>query len=64
MEEDGPMSERDIEEPPDDVAEQSRSALADEDETAEPGHEVPLDVNEADAAEQSQTVDLDDDEYR
>lgn len=58
------MTERDIEVPPDDVAEQSRSALADEDQTEEPGHEVPLDVNEADAAEQSQTVDLDDDEYR
>ena len=59
------MTERDIEEPPEDVAEQSRSALADEDDTGEPDGEVPLDVNEADAAEQSQTVDLDDDEeYR
>lgn len=58
------MAERDIEEPPDDVAEQSRSALADDDEAEDSGHEVPLDVNEADAAEQSQTVGLDDDEYR
>lgn len=58
------MTERDMEEPPDDVAEQSRSVLDGEDEAQEPGHEVPLDVNEADAAEQSQTVDLDDDEYR
>lgn len=58
------MTERDIEEPLDDVAEQSRSALADEDDAGEPEQEVPLDVNEADAAEQSQAVDLDDDEYR
>jgi hypothetical protein len=58
------MTERDIEEPPDDVAEQSRSALADGDDTEEPAHEVPLDVNEADAAEQSQSVDVGDDEYR
>ena len=58
------MTERDIEEPPDDVAEQSRSALADEDDTEEPASEVPLDVNEADAAEQSQTAGPDDDEYR
>jgi hypothetical protein len=58
------MTERDNEEPPEDVAEQSRSALADEDDTGEPAREVPLDVNEADAAEQSQPVGLDDDEYR
>jgi hypothetical protein len=58
------MTERDIEEPTDDVAEQSRSALADEDDPEEPDREVPLDVNEADAAEQSQTVGPGDDEYR
>jgi hypothetical protein len=58
------MTERDMEEPPDDAAEQSRSVLDDEDAAEEPGHEVPLDVNEADAAEQSQAVDLGDDEYR
>jgi hypothetical protein len=58
------MTERDIEEPPDDVAEQSRSALADENDTEEQAPEVPLDVNEADAAEQSQTVRPGDDEYR
>jgi hypothetical protein len=62
------MTERDIEEPPDDVAEQSRSVLDDEDETAEgteaPQQEMPLDVNEADAMEQSQAVGLDDEEYR
>lgn len=58
------MTERDIEEPPDDVAEQSRSVLDGEDETEEPEREVPLDANEADAAEQSQAVELDDDEYR
>ena len=58
------MTERDIEEPPEDVAEQSRGVLDDEDEAQEPEHEVPLDVSEADAVEQSQTVDLDDDEYR
>jgi hypothetical protein len=58
------MTERDIEEPADDVAEQSRSALADEDDTEEPPREVPLDMNEADAAEQSQAVGPDDDEYR
>jgi hypothetical protein len=58
------MTERDIEEPSDDVAEQSRSVLDDEDGAEDAEHEVPLDVNEADAAEQSQAVSLGDDEYR
>jgi hypothetical protein len=58
------MTERDMEEPQDDVAEQSRGLLDDEEEAGEPAREVPLDVNEADAAEQSQAVGLDDEEYR
>ena len=58
------MTERDMEEPQDDVAEQSRGLLDDEEEAEEPAREVPLDVNEADAAEQSQAVGGDDEEYR
>ncbi|HEY2577973.1 MAG TPA: hypothetical protein VGI74_16840 [Streptosporangiaceae bacterium] len=58
------MTDRDLEEPEDDVAEQARPVLADTEGTAEPAREMPLDVNEADAAEQSRAIETDDDEYR
>ena len=55
------MSEMDIETPDEDAAEQAR-------EVAEEGNEelqeVPLDVNEADAAEQTRDVGYGDDDYR
>ncbi|HEV2451601.1 MAG TPA: hypothetical protein VGS62_06715 [Streptosporangiaceae bacterium] len=58
------MSDRSLEEPEEDVAEQRRGLRDDtngpDDRVAKP----PLDVNEADAAEQELTVDLDEDEYR
>ncbi len=54
----------DIEKPADDVAEQVREVV----ETGEPAspqrRELPLDANEADAAEQEITVGHDDDDYR
>jgi hypothetical protein len=58
------MTDRSIEEPEDDVFEQSRGVLDDSDELVGLGDEPPLDVNEADAAEQERTVELDEDEYR
>jgi hypothetical protein len=60
------MTDRSMEEPEDDVAEQSRSLLADADSDEPAGleDEPPLDVNEADAAEQERAVELDEDEYR
>jgi hypothetical protein len=59
------MSESDIEAPTADALEQAQSAAGDAEEpidNVEPG-EVPLEVNEADAAEQLRTVDLDEDDY-
>jgi hypothetical protein len=58
------MSSSGVEEPEDDVAEQRRSVLADPDQEADVVRERPFDVDEADAAEQERTIDLDDDEYR
>lgn len=52
----------DMEEPEEDVAEQRRRVLDDADQ--QPPDEVPLDVDEADAAEQARAVELDEDEYR
>ena len=57
------MSDRSLEEPEDDVAEQSRG-LRDDAQERDDWEEPPLDANEADAAEQERTVDLDEDEYR
>jgi hypothetical protein len=57
------MTDRSIEEPADDVAEQSQDVLPDAEETEEPPDEIPLEVDEADAAEQSRVVNLDEDEY-
>ena len=50
------MSESDLERPEPD--------LEDADAEEEPPTGLPLDVNEADAAEQQREVDLDEDDYR
>jgi hypothetical protein len=55
------VSEMDIETPGEDAAEQARGV---DEETNEELTEIPLDVNEADAAEQTRDVGYDDDEYR
>jgi hypothetical protein len=55
------MSERDLEEPTPDAQEQRR-AVADNGD--EPPADLPLDVDEADAAEQRREVKLDEDDYR
>lgn len=61
------MSETDWEKPAPDVMEQGREAEGEADAeaplTAEPAG-LPLDANEADAAEQRREVRLDEDEYR
>jgi len=58
------MSDRSLEEPEDDAAEQSRGLRDDTNGPDDWGAKPPLDANEADAAEQERTVDLDEDEYR
>jgi dihydrolipoamide dehydrogenase len=57
------VSELDLETPEDDAIEQHQDVVADEGAT-EARHELPLDVNEADAAEQEISVGYDDDDYR
>jgi len=59
----GTLSELDMETPEDDALEQHQELVADEATTAV-RHEVPFDVNEADAAEQERAVGFDDDDYR
>jgi len=59
----GTLSELDIETPEGDAIEQHQEVIADE-AVASPRREVPLDVNEADAAEQERAVGFDDDDYR
>jgi pyruvate/2-oxoglutarate dehydrogenase complex dihydrolipoamide dehydrogenase (E3) component len=61
--EDGPMSELDLETPEDDAIEQNQEVVADETVTRL-RRDVPFDVNEADAAEQERAVGYDDDDYR
>jgi hypothetical protein len=59
------MSEGDIEAPTADSLEQMQSVGDDDEEsTDDQPSELPLDVNEADAAEQQRTVELDEDDYR
>ena len=60
------MSENDIEAPAADSLEQRQTVDDDAEEPFEDDEpvELPLDVNEADAAEQLRTVELDDDDYR
>ena len=59
----GTLSELDMETPEDDALEQHQELMADEPVTPV-RHEVPFDVNEADAAEQERAVGFDDDDYR
>ena len=58
-----PLSELDMETPEGDAIEQHQEVIADETVTAT-RDELPLDVNEADAAEQERAVGFDDDDYR
>jgi hypothetical protein len=57
------LSELDMETPEDDAIEQHQEVVADET-VPVTRHEVPFDVNEADAAEQQRAVGFDDDDYR
>jgi pyruvate/2-oxoglutarate dehydrogenase complex dihydrolipoamide dehydrogenase (E3) component len=59
----GPLSELDMETPEDDAIEQHTEVVADDTGPVAP-HEVPFDVDEADAAEQERAVGFDDDDYR
>ena len=60
------MSDKGLEAPDADVAEQKLDAVPEDEDTNEPAlpEELPLEANEADAAEQAREVHLDDDEYR
>ncbi len=58
------MTDMNFEEPEDDAVERRRDVLDEADGTAGSARETPSDVNEADAAEQSRAVDLDEEEYR
>ncbi len=59
------MSDNDIERPEVDAAEQDQDVIPDTDEDSGTQEEVPLEVDEADAAEQRTEVKSnDDDEYR
>jgi pyruvate/2-oxoglutarate dehydrogenase complex dihydrolipoamide dehydrogenase (E3) component len=59
----GPLSELGMETPEDDAREQRRDVVSDEAVTAAQ-RDVPLDVDEADAAEQARAIGFDDDDYR
>jgi len=52
-----------METPEGDAIEQHQEVVADESAT-ETRHEIPFDVDEADAAEQDRSVGFDDDDYR
>jgi hypothetical protein len=54
----------DIEKPLDDAFEQDREVVETDEEDTPERPDIPLDVNEADAAEQERTVSTDDDDYR
>jgi hypothetical protein len=61
------VSDKGLEAPDADVAEQAMDAIPEDIDADEPGlpDEVPLEANEADAAEQARQVNLDDDDdYR
>lgn len=62
------MRDRDAEDPVDDVVEQHKAVVPgdeDNDQDSElPDGELPLEANEADAAEQARAVGPDDDDYR
>jgi hypothetical protein len=58
------MTDMNIEEPEGDAAEQRRDVLDDADPATGFSRETRPEVNEADAAEQSRAVELDEEEYR
>ncbi|MGE5290605.1 MAG: hypothetical protein ACM3ML_26125 [Micromonosporaceae bacterium] len=58
------MTEHRIEAPVDDAVEQEQIVSEDEAEDEDWPTEIPLDANEADAAEQVRRVELDEDDYR
>jgi hypothetical protein len=59
------MSESDLEKPPPDSEDQRWAGTEDADQPAQRQQaDLPLDVNEADAAEQQREVKLDEDDYR
>lgn len=58
------MSDNDIERPEADSVEQDQDVIPDADENSGTQEEVPLEADEADAAEQRAVVKSDDDEYR
>jgi hypothetical protein len=58
------MTDMSMEEPEDDAVERRRNVLDEADGTAGSVRQTPPDVNEADAAEQSRAVELDEEEYR
>jgi hypothetical protein len=60
------MSDMGLEQPLDDVVEQDQDVIPDEDEPDDGGvaQEIPLEANEADAAEQERTLSLDEEDYR
>lgn len=53
-----------METPEDDAVEQHREVVSREDEGGAQAREIPFDVDEADAAEQTRDVGYDDDDYR
>jgi hypothetical protein len=66
VDEEASMSEMGLERPVDDSVEQDQDVIPDGEELGEVNvsHEVPLEVDEADAAEQERELSLDEDDYR
>jgi hypothetical protein len=60
------MSDMGLERPLDDAVEQDQDVISDEDEPDDGGvpREIPLEADEADAAEQERTLSLDEEDYR
>jgi len=54
----------DMETPEDDALEQHREVVGGDEEDGGLRHEIPYDVDEADAAEQTRDIGYDDDDYR
>jgi hypothetical protein len=66
LDEEARMSEMGLERPVDDSVEQDQDVIPDGEELDEGdvSYEVPLEVDEADAAEQERALSLDEDDYR
>ncbi|HTW01095.1 MAG TPA: hypothetical protein VMF87_12420 [Streptosporangiaceae bacterium] len=60
------MSDMGLEQPLDDAVEQDQDVIPDDDEPDDGGEpqEIPLEANEADAAEQERALSLDEEDYR